>query len=221
MVRRKKDEQKGDTKKIVLYPLVIRIWHWVNALAIFLLVFTGIQLRFPDLIGWFGSFGAAVNIHNIFGFTVLFAYVLWLGFYVFSGELVKQYLPTRRDFLVGMPEQSAYYFARIFFGDPAPFTPTPAARFNSLQKTTYFGIMFFIIPLQIITGILLWDLERFHHVIEALGGVRVIDAFHIIIAYIVAAFVIAHIYLATLGHTFFAHIKAMIVGYEAEGGGHS
>jgi thiosulfate reductase cytochrome b subunit len=44
--------------------------------------------------------------------------------------------------------------------------------------------------------------------------VRVIDAFHIILAYIVTAFLIAHIYLATLGHTFFSHFKAMLVGYE-------
>jgi thiosulfate reductase cytochrome b subunit len=57
-------------------------------------------------------------------------------------------------------------------------------------------------------------MDRFHSVIATLGGVRVIDAFHIILAYIVAAFLIAHVYLATLGHTFFAHFKAMIVGYE-------
>jgi thiosulfate reductase cytochrome b subunit len=78
--------------------------------------------------------------------------------------------------------------------------------------------MFFLVPLQIVTGVLLWDLERFQPIIEALGGVRVVDAFHIIIAYIVTAFLIAHIYLATLGHTFFAHYKAMIVGYEEKEG---
>jgi thiosulfate reductase cytochrome b subunit len=221
MVRRKQDRQKGDKgQRVILYPLTIRMWHWIHALAIFLLVFTGIQLRFPDFIKWFGTFRTAVNIHNIFGFTVLFAYLLWFAFYVWKGELVKQYLPTREDFLIGMPAQSTYYFARIFFGDPPPFEPTPEAKFNALQRTTYFGIMFFLVPLQIVTGVLLWDLERFRPVIEVLGGVRVIDAFHIVVAYIVAAFLIAHIYLATLGHTFFAHIKAMIVGYEEKEGGH-
>jgi thiosulfate reductase cytochrome b subunit len=219
MARRKEDGQKGDKeKRVILYPLTIRMWHWIHALAICFLVFTGIQLRFPDFIKWFGTFRTAVNIHNIFGFTVVFAYLLWFGFYVWKGELVKQYLPTRWDLVVGMPAQSTYYFARIFFGDPPPFEPTPQVKFNSLQKTTYFGIMFFLVPLQIVTGILLWDLDRFHGVIEAFGGVRVIDAFHIIIAYVVAAFLIVHMYLCTLGHTFFAHTKAMIVGYEEEVG---
>lgn len=207
-------------KRELLHPLAIRIWHWVHALAIVLLVLTGIQLRFPDLITWFGTFKRAVYIHNILGFIVLFDYMLWFGYYVVTRQLVKQYVPAPEDFTVGIPTQSAYYFARIFFGDPAPFEPTPETKFNALQKTTYFGIMFVLVPLQIVTGILLWDLERFHPVIEVLGGVRVIDAFHIIIAYVVAAFLIMHVYLSTLGHTFFSHFKAMIVGYEENEGGH-
>jgi thiosulfate reductase cytochrome b subunit len=203
-------------KRELLHPLTIRIWHWVHAIAIVLLALTGIQLRFPDLIVLFGTFKRAVNIHNILGFIVLFDYVLWFGFYALTRQLRKQYVPVREDFTIGMPTQSAYYFGRVFFGDPAPFEPSPAAKFNSLQKTTYFGIMFVLVPLQIVTGVLLWNLERFQPVIEILGGVRAIDAFHIIIAYIVTAFLVVHIYLSTLGHTFFAHFKAMIVGYEGK-----
>ncbi len=217
MALRKKDRQKRDQgKKEILHPILIRMWHWVHAIAIVLLVLTGMQLRFPNLITWFGTFRIAVTIHNIFGFIVLFDYLLWFGFYVLKRELVKQYVPVPEDFTIGMPTQSTYYFARIFFGDPAPFEPTPAAKFNSLQKITYFGIMFVFVPLQIVTGVLLWDLERFQSIIAALGGVRVIDAFHIILAYIFTAFLIVHIYLSTLGHTFFSHIIAMIVGYEAK-----
>jgi len=221
MIRRKKESQKTDHgRKEILHPLTIRIWHWVHAVAIVLLVLTGIQLRFPDLITWFGTFKRAVNIHNILGFTVLFDYLLWFGYYAVTRQLVRQYIPAPEDFSFGIPTQSAYYFARIFFGDPAPFAPTPEAKFNSLQKITYFGVMFVLVPLQIVTGVLLWDLERFHSIIAALGGVRVLDAFHIIIAYVVAAFLIMHVYLSTLGHTFFEHFKAMIVGYEENEGGH-
>ncbi len=197
-----------------LHPLSVRIWHWVHAIAIVLLVLTGIQLRFPDLVNWFGTFKRAVNIHNIFGFIVLFDYFLWFGFYLVKKELIKQYVPTMKDYTSGIPTQSTYCFARIFFGDRPPFESTRREKFNSLQKTTYFGIMFVLVPLQIITGVLLWDLKRFHFIVEALGGVRIVDAFHIIVAYVFASFLVVHIYLSTLGHTFFAHFKAMIVGYE-------
>ncbi len=204
----------------MLHPLMIRIWHWVHAIAIVLLVLTGLQLRFPDFITWFGTLQRAVNIHNILGFIVLFDYVLWFGFYALTRQLRRQYIPVREDFTVGIPTQSAYYFGRLFFGDPPPFEPTPEAKFNAMQKTTYFGIMFVLVPLQIVTGILLWDLKRFQPIIEVLGGVRAIDAFHIILAYVVAAFLVVHFYFATLGHTFFAHFMAMIVGYEKKEGRH-
>ncbi len=198
----------------LLNPLAVRIWHWVHGIATVLLILTGIQLRFPDLVTWFGTLKRAVDIHNLFGFIVLFDYFLWFGFYVVRKELIKQYVPTREDFTIGIPTQANYYFARIFFGDPPPFEPKPEAKFNSLQKTTYFGLMFFLVPLQIITGVLLWDLKRFHPIVEALGGVRVIDAFHIILAYVFASFLLVHLYLSTLGHTFFSHFRAMILGYE-------
>jgi thiosulfate reductase cytochrome b subunit len=134
------------TKGQLLHPLTIRVWHWVHAIAIVLLVLTGLQLRFPDLMTWFGTLKRAVNFHNILGFIVLFDYVLWFGFYVLKRELIKQYIPAWKDFTVGIPTQSAYYFGRLFFGDPAPFEPTPEAKFNAMQKMTYFGIMFVLVP---------------------------------------------------------------------------
>ena len=218
MVHGKRDHRKGtEQRRVILYPLTIRIWHWLHASAVVLLIFTGLQLRFPDFITWFGAFEAAVRLHNIFGFIVLWDYLLWFGYYLWKQELVTQYVPTRRDVTRGAPQQAGYYLARIFFGDAPPFVSTPQAKFNALQKITYCGVMLLLIPLQIVTGLLLWDLERFHAVIETFGGVRVIDAFHIMIAYIITVFLIIHIYLATLGQTFFTHTKAMIVGHEEKG----
>lgn len=204
----------GQKRREYLHPLVVRIWHWVHAVAIVVLILTGMQLRFPDVVSWFGSFKTAVKVHNIFGFVVLLDYVLWFSFYLVNRELVKQYVPKVSDLTMGIPTQATYYFGRIFFGDPPPFEPRREDKFNSLQRTTYFGIMFVLVPLQIITGLLLWDLRRFHGIVELLGGVRVVDAFHIIVAYVFASFLLVHIYLSTLGHTFFAHFNAMILGYE-------
>jgi thiosulfate reductase cytochrome b subunit len=197
-----------------LHPLTIRIWHWVHGIAIIMLVLTGIQLRVPNFFTWFGTFKSAVKIHNIFGFVVLFDYLIWLGFYLVTRQLIRQYVPTIKDYTIGVPSQAAYYFARFFLGDRPRFEPTREEKFNSLQKTTYFGIMFVLVPLQILTGVLLWDLERFHPIVEVLGGVRIVDAFHIIMAYVFASFLIVHLYLSSLGHTFFSHFKAMILGYE-------
>jgi thiosulfate reductase cytochrome b subunit len=215
MVRGKKDRRENvKLRRVILYPLTIRIWHWLHALAVVLLVLTGLQLRFPDVITWVGTFQATVNLHNVFGFIVVWDYLLWFGYYLWKRELVAQYVPTPSDVTRGASRQAAYYLARIFFGDAPPFAPTPEAKFNALQKITYCGVMFLLIPLQIATGVLLWDVGPFHTAIAAFGGTRAIDALHIMIAYIITVFLIVHIYLATLGHTVFTHTKAMIVGYE-------
>lgn len=216
--RQKRRNRWSHKKRAMLYPLVLRIWHAIHALAFCLLMLTGIQLRFPDWVGWFGTFRTVVWVHNICGFVAVFDYLLWLGFYVLKGEIVKQYVPVLADFTTGMLTQSAYYFGRIFLGCPPPFSSTPEAKFNSLQKIIYFGIMFILMPLQIVTGILLWDFERFHSIIGIFGGVRVVDAFHIMAAYLVTTFVIVHVYLSTLGPTFFFQLKAITVGYEVRGG---
>lgn len=199
----------------ILNPLPVRIWHWVHGICILLLVLTGIQLRFPDTFPLFGVLRKAVHLHNVCGFIVIFDYIFWLIFYyAVEKDLGKQYVPTRRDLLQGIPAQANYYFSRIFLGEPAPFHPTRRAKFNSLQKTAYFGIMFIMLPLQMVTGLLLWNVKAFHPIIELLGGVRVVDAFHIILAYIFISFLITHTYLATLGPTFLSHFKAMVLGYE-------
>ncbi|RLA79580.1 MAG: cytochrome B [Deltaproteobacteria bacterium] len=197
----------------ILQPLWVRICHWIHGISIVMLVVTGLQIRFPDVFVLFPSLKSTVHLHNFFGFLVLFDFLIWYFLYVLKRELVRQYIPSKKD-LVDIPEYANYYFVRYFFGDPHPFHPTPQAKFNPLQKTAYFGIMFFMLPLQIITGLLLWDMQTFRPIIEAVGGVRVVDAVHIIVAYIFGAFLIVHLYLSTLGHTFFAHFKAMILGYE-------
>jgi thiosulfate reductase cytochrome b subunit len=203
-------------KKIILYPLSIRLWHWLNALGMIVLMLTGAQLRFPDHLTLFGSLGNVVRVHNIAGFAVAALWIAWLGIYLIRRELLRQYLIRPRDLGEPAARQLAYYGYGIFQGWPAPFHPRPEAKFNPLQKASYAVVMFVLMPLQAITGVLLWDLDRFRGTIDALGGVRVVDGVHVMLAYALVAFLLAHVYLSTLGTTFFAHIKAMIVGYESE-----
>ncbi len=203
-----------DKEREILNPLTLRIWHGVHGIGILLLILTGIQLRFPDVFTLFGTLKRTIDLHNYIGLIVIADYILWLIYYLVKKQLLRQYLPTLRDFAEGTTSQASYYFFRIFLGDPSPFEPSAEAKFNSLQKITYFVVMLLLFPLQAFTGILLWDIEKFLPVIGVVGGVRFVDALHVILAYIFAAFLIMHVYLATLGHTFFSHFKAIVLGYE-------
>jgi thiosulfate reductase cytochrome b subunit len=87
-----------------------------------------------------------------------------------------------------------------------------------MQKVAYFSMMTVVTPVIVITGILFSDILYFLPYIEAIGGLRILDAIHVIAAYFFLLYLLVHLYMATLGHSFFAHFKAMVVGYEEERG---
>jgi thiosulfate reductase cytochrome b subunit len=204
--------------KIYLHALPVRVWHWVNAVSFFVLIGTGAQIRYRDVLNW-TSFETAVEIHNFFGFLLLGNFLLWAAYYLLSRKL-KVYLPdpNLKNFILGALRQARYYGYGIFVGEPNPHHATPDNKFNPMQQVAYFNIMLLLLPLQIATGILMWDIKRFSAVIAFAGGIKFVDAVHVFLTLFFTAFLFVHVYLATLGHTWTEHIKAMFTGYEEEPG---
>ena len=48
-------------KQIYLHALPVRVWHWINAASFFVLIATGVQIRYRDAIHLM-SFKSAVDI---------------------------------------------------------------------------------------------------------------------------------------------------------------
>ena len=200
--------------RVRLYTLPIRVWHWINAFLIFLLIITGIQLRVPD-VTVLAHYSQAVWLHKYAGFCMAGSFIFWLCYVLPSGSFRKHYLMRPRD-VRGMVSQAIFYGYGIFRGKKNPFKPSPENKFNPMQKVAYFTVMALFTPVILITGILFSDILYFVSYINAIGGLRVLDALHVVVAYVFALYLLVHLYMATLGHTVFTHTKAMIVGYEEE-----
>jgi len=71
-----------------------------------------------------------------------------------------------------------------------------------------------LLPLQGITGILIWGVQRWPEWSSRLGGLPFLAPFHTLIAWLFASFIVTHVYLTTTGHTPMASIKAMIMGWD-------
>lgn len=200
--------------RIYLHPLPVRIWHWINAVICILLFLTGIQLRYIGLINAV-SFRTAVIAHNVLGFILIANFCLWLGFYLCSPRIRNYHAETNPvKYFIGAVRQTVYYSYGIFRNMREPFRPTPYRKFNPLQDMTYQLLMIILMPVQILTGILLWNLAGFPHAVAFFGGVRVINAVHVAIFIFFAFYIPAHIYLGSLGPTPLARYKEMITGYE-------
>src|SRR4030043_1837158 len=203
-------------KKIYLHPLPIRIWHWVNALGFIILILTGTQIKLGNKINLF-SFETAVDIHSWLGFILLANYFIWLVYYLLTFK-IKIYIPPLHhpiEFAKKALRQAKFYGLGIMVGEQNPHHSTPDNKFNPMQQVSYLMIMALLIPVQIITGLFLWDPKLFAPIVNPIG-IQIFDMIHILLWIFFSAFMIVHFYLATLGHTPLAHIIAMFTGYEEE-----
>jgi len=203
--------------KIYLQPTPVRIWHWLNAFGIITLTATGAQIRFPEFISLFGSYKSAILLHNTAGLVVAASFSLWFFYYgLVARNMRKVYVPTKEDLQVGILRQAKFYFLTYFLGWKNPHHPTPENKFNPMQKSAYLAIMFVLMPLVALTGILLTNVSPLREFVILVGGLKILDAAHYLLACCLIAFLFTHVYLATLGKTAMAYIKPMWTGWEEE-----
>jgi thiosulfate reductase cytochrome b subunit/mono/diheme cytochrome c family protein len=199
-------------ERVYMYEAYRRFWHWLQTLAIVILLLTGLVIHRPDLFGLF-SFRYMVTIHNVVAALLALNAALSLFYHLTTGK-IHQFIPRPYGFFDDAIEQSKYYLRGIFTGQGHPFAKTPETRMNPLQQMTYFGILNVLLPLQMLTGILMWGVQKWPQLAAALGGLPLLAPFHTFVAWVFAAFIIGHVYLTTTGATPLEAMRGMITGWE-------
>lgn len=196
-------------KKIYIYRGFERFWHWAQAFLVFFLGFTGFEVH-----GSFSFFGfeQAVKLHIIAAYSLIILIVFAIFWHFATGEW-KQYIPT----LENINKQIRYYITGIFHNAPHPVRKTALSKLNPLQRLVYLGLKIILFPLMITTGVL-YLFYRFPQdetgIKITINNLSTIAYWHTIGAFLLVAFVIAHLYLITTGQTITSNLKAMITGYE-------
>lgn len=210
ILTRKKGAHHVSEEKIYLHPLFERIWHWFQALCIIMLIITGIMIHWPEVFpGWFEW---SVSVHNWFGWALVISWVAWLLYAIFSGR-ISHYFPKKGEIPGGLIKQAKFYGYGIFKHEPHPYAPTEDNKFNPLQKIAYLKFQLLILPLLLISGLVYMYPETFSGVVRVLGGLWVVATIHFVLGALFAAFLVAHLYLATTGETVSENFKAMLSGY--------
>ena len=209
-------EKTSRQDKTYINPLPVRIWHWINAMAFILLILTGFQIRYVGLLNVM-SFETAVKMHNWVGFVAIANFLIWLGFYLFTDKITV-YHPqlNARKFFEDWFRQVRFYSYGIFKGEKSPHRVRPLDKFNPMQSMTYQIVMLLIVPIQFVTGILMWDIKRFEDWIGMLGGIAVVSTIHMLIFILFVFFILVHAYMGALGRKPSTHYKEMFTGYEED-----
>lgn len=197
------------TKKVYVYRSFERFWHWLQAILIIFLAFTGFEIH-----GEYKFFGfeEAVAYHNIAAYMFITLIVFAIFWHFTTGEW-RQYIPTYKN----LTAQMQYYLWGMFKNAPHPTKKTVLTKLNPMQKLTYFGLKVLVIPVMVTSGIL-YMLYRYpqRHEIKYLNidSLEVIAIIHTIAAFFLVSFVIVHLYLITTGESLTSNLKAMLTGYE-------
>lgn len=192
-------------KRTMIFKRFERFWHWSQAALIFFLMFTGFEIHGSyHVLG----FGQAAQLHEYAAYALMGLWVLAIFWHLTTGEW-KQYIPTT-DKLGAVVH---YYVIGTFTGAEHPYRATTQAKHNPLQRLAYLGFKLVISPAIWISGLLYlfytqwadlgWPLS-----LENVAWVHTAAAFAMLI------FVVAHVYMTTMGKTVFSMIKPMITGYE-------
>ena len=193
---------------IYLYSRYERFWHWLQMALILILLVTGFEVHDPFA---FLGFQTAVKVHNFIGITWLIAFAFFL-FWVFTTGEWRQYVPTTKKMLSVI----RYYSYGIFKGESHPVPKRKNAKHNPLQRLSYLSLAAFLLPVQMVTGFLYWGYNSWNAwgVMDFLS-LKLVAFIHVAGAFSILTFLIVHVYMTTTGHSLFAHIKAMITGWES------
>jgi thiosulfate reductase cytochrome b subunit len=216
------------------HRLSTRAWHWLNALLLYILFTSGLGIfnahprlywghyganfdspwltldRFPGWITLPAHYSLALSRHwhlaaaPVFAFALL-AYMLWsLG-----NRHVGRDLAFRRGELAPRHIwQDIKDHARLRFP-----TGMAALRYNVLQKASYIGVIFLLLPLLILTGLTMSPgmNAAWPWLVDLFGGRQSARSIHFIAAFILAAFVIVHLLMVVLAGPV-NELRSMITG---------
>jgi thiosulfate reductase cytochrome b subunit len=180
-----------------LHPLPLRIMHWINAVAIFIMIGSGGKiynddilfsfLRFPDaiVIGKWAQYGLQWHFFGMWIFVL--NGIAYLSYGIVTGRFRQKLFPISvREVLVTVGEALRF---RLRHDD--------LTHYNAVQKVLYLGVMLVGI-LIVISGLALWKPVQFSELASLFGSFQNIRLVHFFCMAAIVAFIVVHVTLAML-----------------------
>ena len=199
---------------LYLYSTWVRVWHWLNALLFLVLILSGASMHFSGT-PWLLDFETARPVHNVSGILLTLG---WISFVIGNLRTAngRFYRVRFKGLIARLSAQGRYYALGIFRHEPHPFHPSETEKFNDLQKLTYLGVMYGLMPLLIVSGWAFLLVPYLPKLLLGINSVWVVAMSHLTLAYLLVLFLLTHLYIITTGTTLFSNYRAMITGWDGE-----
>lgn len=216
------------------HRLPTRLWHWINMLAVVVLLMSGLMISNAHPHLYWGLFGAnfdqpwfnpphfpgwatipsTYNLALARTWHFFFAWIFAVGLLahmvigLINRHIQRDLTLKRRELSPAHLWQDVKDHARLRF-------PTGAAAlsYNVIQKMTYIAVLFVLLPGMILSGLSLSPGFNavMHWPLDLVGGRATMRSLHFITAGLIAAFIIVHVALVVLAGPY-NEIRSMITG---------
>jgi thiosulfate reductase cytochrome b subunit len=201
------DERAVAANTTAIQPGWVRITHWINAVAMILMIMSGWQIynasplfdfRFAKSITLGGWLAGALLWHFAAMWLLMINGLVYLAIGFATGRFRNKLLPLTATGVIS--DTKAALTGKLSHDD--------LTRYNYVQKLLYAGIIVVGI-LIVLSGLSIWKPVQLHWLVALFGGYDVARYVHFICMSAIVAFLVVHIVLALLVPK---SLRAMIIG---------
>lgn len=179
------------------HPAPVRIMHWINAVAIFIMIGSGWKiyndevifgwLHFPEwlTIGRWAQHGLQWHFFGMWIFALNGIAYLIYGFA--TGRFRRNLVPIRWSELVATIKESLHLH----------LAHDDLTKYNAVQKLLYIGVMC-VGVLTVLSGLAIWKPVQFSELAALFGSFQTARLIHFLCMTAIVLFLVVHIALALL-----------------------
>ncbi|HLL28943.1 MAG TPA: cytochrome b/b6 domain-containing protein [Xanthobacteraceae bacterium] len=191
----------------VVHPLWVRVTHWINAVAMLIMIGSGWQIynaspifdfEFPEGITLGGWLAGALMWHFAAMWLLVANGIVYLVLGLSTGRLRRKLLPIRpREVIADMLAALRFRLAH-----------EDLSVYNAVQRLLYLGVILAAVII-VLSGLSIWKPVQFQELTFIFGGYDNARIVHFLAMSAIVAFLVVHVLLAVLVPK---SLRAMIIG---------
>jgi thiosulfate reductase cytochrome b subunit len=192
---------------VIVHPLTVRTTHWLNALAIIIMIMSGwriynsdpiLPFYFPVDLTLGGSYDGSVDLHNEDGLAGALQWhfagmwlltingIVYLVYGIASGHFRRSFFPVGpsaflRDTIAALKFQ----------------LPHQLGVYNAVQKTLYLGVLAAGV-IMVLSGLAIWKPGQFQELTWLFGGFDIARVVHFLGMAAIVLFLVVHVALVII-----------------------
>lgn len=183
-------------EKVYVHRLFVRVFHWVNALGMTLMIMSGWRIynasplfdfRFPNGVTLGGWLGGALQWHFAAMWLLFVNGIVYLILNLATGRMKMKYFPLSAKELWRDVKQTLRL--SLHHED--------LNRYNMIQKLSYLFAIAALV-MMVLSGLVLWKSVQFPHLRMLFGGYDAARVVHFFCMCFIVAFTLVHVVMALL-----------------------